>query len=152
MEKNIIVRLFKIISVIIILAGVVFVALVWLNSSKALNENLGLQNMILNPFFAVGYIALGICLLLAFLFPIISIISNPKSLLKALIGLAIIVGLGLLIYTLSSNEFSSLQLQEFKIAETTSRQIGAALFGTYAIGAVAILVIFYAEISSFFKT
>lgn len=151
MEKNIIVRIFKIISIIIILAGVVFVTLTWANSDKAFNENLGLQNMILNPFFAVGYIALGLCLLLALLFPILNVLSNPKRLVKALIGLAVIVGLGLLIYSFSSNEISAIQLQEYNITENTSRQIGAALLGTYAIGAVAILVIFYAEISSFFK-
>ncbi len=151
MEKNIFVRLFKIISILIIVAAVIFVALIWIKGDSAMTENLGLQNSVLNPFFLVAYIALALCILMALLFPIFNIISNPKVLVKSLIGLAVIVAVGFLIYSMSSNELTKLQLMDYKITETTSRQVGAALYGTYLIGALSVLAILYAELSSFFK-
>lgn len=151
MEKNIFVRVSRIVSILIILAAVIFVALIWAKGSTSMTENVELQNSILNPFFVVGYIALGLCLLFALLFPIINILTTPKLLVKSLIGIVVIVVLGFVFYSVSTNELSQFKLDEYKITATTSRQIGAALMGTYAIGALSVVAILYAEIANFFK-
>lgn len=151
MEKNIYVRVFKIISIILILIAVVCIALVWMQDSTQMKTNQALQNKILNPYFVTAYLALGICLLLALIFPIINIIAHPRSGLRVLIGIAAIVIIGVIAYALSTNELSAFQLMEYKISEVGSRQIGAALIGTYVIAGASVLAIIYAEFSNLFK-
>jgi uncharacterized membrane protein len=151
MEKNIIVRVFKIISIILILVGIVSIVLIWSKSEADIKESMRLQNQLLNPYFITAYIALGLCVLLALLFPIISIISQPKNAIRVLIGLGAIVLIGVIAYSISGNELTDLQLRTYKITETGSRQIGAALIGTYIIAGASILAILYAEVSSLIK-
>jgi hypothetical protein len=151
MEKNIVVRIFKIISIILILVGVVFIAIIWTKSEADLKGNLALQNQILNPYFMAAYIALGLCIVLALIFPIINIITQPKNAIRVLIGVGLIVIVGVISFSVSSNEFTELQLRAYKITETGSRQIGAALVGTYIIAAASILAIIYAEVSNLVK-
>ncbi len=150
MEKNIL-KIFKIIALIIILIGVVSVAFIWVSGDTAIIDSLSLQNRILNPYFFAAYAALAICCVLALLFPILNLIANPKRLVKALIAIGALLVFGFLVYSLSTNQLSAIQLQEYNISETQSRQIGAALYGTYAIGFLSIVTIVYAEISSAFK-
>lgn len=151
MEKNIIVRVFKIISIILILVGIVSIVLIWSKSEADIKESMRLQNQLLNPYFITAYIALGLCVVLALLFPIISIISQPKNAIRVLIGLGAIVLIGVIAYSVSGNELTDLQLRTYKISESGSRQIGAALIGTYIIAGASILAILYAEVSSLIK-
>lgn len=151
MEKNIVVRIFKIISVILILVGIVFIAIIWTKSEAEIKENLALQNQILNPYFMAAYIALGLCIVLALIFPIINIITQPKNAIRVLIGVGLVVIVGVISFSVSSNEFTELQLRAYKITETGSRQIGAALVGTYIIAAASVLAIIYAEVSNLVK-
>ena len=151
MEKNITVRIFKIISIILILIGVVSIVLIWSKSEAAIKESVRLQNQLLNPYFLTAYVALGLCLVLALLFPIINIITQPKNAVRVLIGIGAIVVIGFIAYSVSSNELTDLQLRLYKITETGSRQIGAALIGTYIIAGASILAILYAEVSNFIK-
>lgn len=151
MEKNIYVRVFKIISIILILIAVVCIALVWMQDSNQMKTDQALQNKILNPYFVTAYIALATCLILALIFPIINIISEPKNGLRVLIGIAALVIISVIAYSLSTNELNALQLMEYKISEVGSRQIGAALIGTYVIAGASVLAILYAELSNLFK-
>lgn len=151
MEKNLTVRIFKIISLILILGAVIGIVLVWAQSEAAMKDNIGLQNRILNPYFAIAYIALGLCIILALLFPIINIISQPKNAVPVLIGIGVIVVLGVVAFAISDNEFTTLQLRAYKVSESGSRQIGAALIATYFIAGASILAIVYAEISNLIK-
>jgi hypothetical protein len=43
------------------------------------------------------------------------------------------------------------QLEKMEISETTSRMVGAGLFFTYFLAAVAILAIIYSAVSRMFK-
>jgi predicted membrane channel-forming protein YqfA (hemolysin III family) len=151
MEKNLTVRIFKIISLVLILGAVIGIVFVWTQSETEMRENVGLQNRILNPYFTVAYIALGLCVVLALLFPIINIITQPKNAIRVLIGLGVLVLVGVIAYVISSNEFTDLQLRFYKISETGSRQIGAALIATYFIAGASVLAILYAEVSNLIK-
>lgn len=151
MEKNITVRVFRIISIILILIAVVCIVLIWSQSDTAMRDNTALQSRILNPYFLTAYVALGLCIVLALIFPIINIITHPKNAIRVLIGLGSLVLIGIIAYALSGNEFSALQLRAYNITETGSRQIGAALIGTYVIAGASVLTILYAEISNYFK-
>lgn len=151
MEKNITVRIFKIISIILILIAVVSIAFIWTRSETEMKENLTLQSRILNPYFITAYIALGLCTVLALLFPIINIITQPKNAVRALIGLGGLVLIGIIAYVLSSNEFSVMKLAEYNLSEAGSKLIGAAIIATYIIAGASIIAVLYAELSNLFK-
>lgn len=151
MEKNITVRVFKIISVILIVIAVIGMVAVLIKGGHEMKDNQSVQNSILNPFFITAYIALGLCLLLALLFPIINIIAQPKKLIRTLIGVIVLVIVGVIAYALSKNELSAFKLMEYNISESFSRQIGAAIIVTYIIALGSVVAVFYAEISNLFK-
>ncbi len=151
MEKNITVRVFKIISLILILIAVVSIVFLWAQGESEIKENLSLQNRILNPYFITAYIAFGLCVVLALLFPIINIISEPKNAVRVLVGLGALVLIGIISYLLSSNEFSALQLLEYEVSESGSRLIGAAVIATYFIACASVIAVLYAELSNLFK-
>lgn len=151
MEKNLTVRISKIISIILILVGVVFIVLILTKSKTEIMENASLQGSLLNPYFFTAYIALGLCVILALIFPIVNIITQPKNAVRVLIGIAAIVLIGIIAYSVSSNELTEFQLIKLKITETGSRQVGAALIATYVIAGASILAILYAEVSNLIK-
>lgn len=151
MEKNITVRIFKIISIILILIGAVSIVLIWSSSETAIKEDPRLQSQLLNPYFFTAYVALGLCIILALLFPVINIVSQPKNAVRVLIGIGALVVIGIIAYSFASNEFTELQLRALKISEAGSRVVGAALIGTYIIAGASILAILYAEVSNFIK-
>lgn len=151
MEKNLTVRIFKIISLVLILAAVVSIIFVWAKGDDAIRDSLGLQNMLLNPYFFTAYIALGLCIILSLLFPIINIISQPKNALRVLIGLGAVIVIGIIAYAIAGNELTEHELRTLKITEAGSRRVGAALIGTYAIAIVSVLAVLYAEVMNFIK-
>jgi hypothetical protein len=151
MEKNLTVRIFKIVSLILILAAVVSIVLVWSKGDVEIRDNAALQNQLLNPYFMTAYIALGLCIILSLLFPVINIITQPKNAVRVLIGLGALVLIGVIAFAVSGNEFTELQLRDLKTTEIVSRRVGAALIGTYVIGAAAVLAILFAEVTNFVK-
>jgi len=151
MEKNITIRVFRIVSIVLILLAAVFIILIWSQSETAMREDTVLQGRILNPYFITAYVALGTCILLALIFPIFNIVTQPKNTKRVLIGLGALVLIGIVSFAMSGNEFDALQLRALNITETASRQIGAALIGTYIIAGASVLAILYAEISNYFK-
>jgi len=151
MEKNITIRVFRIVSIVLILLAAVFIILIWSQSETAMREDTVLQGRILNPYFITAYVALGTCILLALIFPIFNIVTQPKNTKRVLIGLGALVLIGIVSFAMSGNEFDALQLRALNITETGSRQIGAALIGTYIIAGASVLAILYAEISNYFK-
>ena len=151
MEKNITVRIFKIISVILIIIAVISMVAVLIKGGHEMKDNQSVQNSILNPFFLTAYVALGLCLLFALLFPIINTVTQPKKAIRALIGVIGLVIVGIIAYVISKNEVSAIKLMEYNISESGSRQIGAALIVTYFIAIASVIAVFYAEISNLFK-
>ena len=97
------------------------------------------------------YILLGVATLTAVVFPVITMVTNPKGAKNALIGviaLVVICGLG---YAMAGNEVH-IDYEGILLAdEGTSQLSEAALIAFYILGAEAIGSIIFAEVSKMFK-
>ncbi len=106
---------------------------------------------VLDGYFYVAYIAFGISVFFALLFPIIQMASNPKGAVRALIAVGIVVVIWFISAAFSGNEFSADQLEKMKVTAETSVLVGTGLIYTYIIFGLAILSIIYASVSNLFK-
>jgi len=86
-----------------------------------------------------------------FIFPIASLIMNPKNSIKILISLGVMVVLAIISYSLSQVNFTELQLEKLGTTASTVKNVGAGLIFTYILAALAVLSIVYASISRIFK-
>lgn len=144
------IRIFKILSYVIILAGVVMFVLVLMNADS-LETDLAIRDKIMNPFINLTLVTIIITAAGALVFPVIYIARNPKGLVKFLIILAVLVVLGFVAYSMATNAFSVEDLQRLKTTEEESRIVGAGLIFTYFIGGLTILALFVSSVLSFFK-
>jgi len=149
MDK-ILIRIFKILSIVIIILGVVFFVLVLINA-KVLETDLGIQAKVLDPFANLMYITLLIAAALAVIFPLIHAVMNPKQLLKFIIILAGLVIVGFVAYSLADNQFDIVRLQKLKTTAEESKIVGAALIFTYFTAGLTVLSLLVFSIFSFFK-
>jgi hypothetical protein len=145
MDKTIL-NIFKIISLILIGLAAVLQILVLIKGEEGL-----MDNSILDNYMRLSYIALIIAAFLAILFPIIFMVQNPKNALKIGGALVVLVILGFICYSVASNTFDIVQLEELETTAETSKAVGAALYFTYIVGGLAVLSIIYSGISSLFK-
>ena len=98
-----------------------------------------------------GYILLIIVIVATLLAAIGNILLKPKGSLKVVIILAVMVVVGIISYALSSNELSAAQLEKMQITASTSKLVGAGLYFTYFMAAVALISIIYSAVSRMFK-
>lgn len=98
-----------------------------------------------------GYALLAFIVVVTLVAAAMNLIRNPKGSFKVLIGLAIMVVVGVVAYSLSKNTFTPTELETYKITATTSRLVGAGLYLTYFLAIVAILAIIVTSISRLFK-
>ena len=94
----------------------------------------------------VAYITFGIAVVIALIFPLIHMASNPKGAVKALLGVAAIAVLGLISYLLASNNFTAQQLEKLHITESASVWVGAGMNLTFIVGIVAVLAAIFLAI------
>ena len=147
MDKTIL-TIFKIISLILIIAAVVFQVLVLYQGEDNLT---GPAAGILDKYILLSYIALALTAFLAILFPILFIIQNPRNAIKMIISLAVLAVIGFACYSVATTEFSFERLEELKTTSEIEKVVGASLFFTYIIGGLAVLSIVYSGISNLFK-
>ncbi len=93
-------------------------------------------------------IATAIITLLGALF---NIVTKPKSAIKMAISLVIFVIVFGIAYSLSGNQLTPLQLEEYHITAETSKLVGMGLYGTYIFFGLAVLVILYSAVVKAFK-
>jgi hypothetical protein len=141
----------KAISYLLMALAIVFIAFVWIKGDETIAGDLGLQAQILDPFMTTAYVALGLAVVAAVLFSILSVAMNPKNAVKIIIIIAGLVLLGVVTYSMADNQFGAAQLQKLDTTAEVSRQVGAALYYTYIVGALTILVTIYASIAGLFK-
>ena len=149
MDK-IIIRIFKILSVIIMILGVVFFAMVLINAD-VLETNLGIQAKVLDPYANLMYITLLITVILTIFFPLAYAIMNPKQLLRFIIILAVLVVCGYVAYSLASNSFDVVQLEKLQTTPNESRIVGAGLIFTYFMAGLTVLSLIVFSVFSSFK-
>lgn len=142
---NIIKKVFYGVSIILILIATAYQIAVLYQGDDNVTES------VLNGYFYVTYVAFGISLFLALLFPVIQMASNPKGAVKTIIMIVIAVVLWFVAKAIASNQFTPSELDTLKTTAETSVTVGAGLIFTYFIFGVAILAILYASISNLFK-
>lgn len=151
MENSIVTKIFKGISILIMLVAVVFIGLVWYHGDAAFEAGPNLRESILDPFIFTTYIAFGLCIITALAFPVVFIAMNPKSAIRVLIVLAVIVIIGFISYSMATNQLSLEDLETLETTTAISKRVGAALIGTYVIGGLAVLSLIVSGISNLFK-
>ncbi len=149
MDK-IIIKIAKILSIIVIILGVVFFILTALNGDE-IEVNPALQKKILNPYGSLAFITILIAAGAIILFSLMDIIAKPKSLVRFLIVIGILVVLGFIGYSLSGNNFNAEELQRLKSTADESRMVGAALIFTYFVGALTVLALIVSNSINFFR-
>jgi len=148
---NILKKVFYGVSIILILIATAYQIAVLYLGDDAFELGESAAETALNGYFYVTYIAFGISLFFALLFPVIQMASNPKGAVKTLIMIGIAVVLWFVAKGMATNQFSPEYLEKMKITAETSVTVGAGLIFTYFVFGVAILAIIYASISSLFK-
>lgn len=142
---NILKKVFYGVSIILILIATAYQIAVLYQGDDNVTEG------VLDGYFYVTYVAFGMSLLFALLFPVIQMASNPKGAIKTLIMIAIAVVLWFVAKGMASNDFSPETLEKMKITAETSVTVGAGLIFTYFVFGAAILAILYASVSNLFK-
>lgn len=142
---NILKKVFYIISIILIVIATSYQVAVLFQGGDDVSDS------VLDGYFLVAYIALGLSLIIAILFPIIQMASNPKGAIRTFIGIGLVVALWFIASAFSGNEFSPATLEKMKTTAETSIMVGTGLIYTYVIFGLAILSIIYASVSNLFK-
>jgi hypothetical protein len=98
----------------------------------------------------LAYGFFGLAALLAVIFPILSIFSNPKGAISVLIYLLVFVGVFVLAYLLASNEVLPNLDIKANVAGSI-RFVDAGLIAVYIFGAIAFMGIAVTEIAGIFR-
>lgn len=154
MNNNMILKVSRIVSIVFMAIGALFIILVLAKGDTAMHE-VSAQDSILNPFFIFSYVILGLAAVLAIVFPIAYAISNPKMAIRGAIVVALFVVLFGISYFVASDTVSTTQIakavEEGRINASGIRLVGAGLIATYILTAAAIITLVYASISKLFK-
>ncbi|MHB1279404.1 MAG: hypothetical protein ACYC1Q_13530 [Bacteroidia bacterium] len=97
--------------------------------------------------FALSILTIGA----AIVFPILYMISHPKSAIRALIGIVLMLVLFGIGYALSGNEITLVYEKVGFTSQALSKIIGGSLMMMYMMIAAVIAVTVYAEVRSMFK-
>jgi len=145
MDKTILL-IFKIISLIFIALAVIIQIIVLVKGEEGLVGSNVLDNYIL-----LGYAAIGLTAFFAFLFPVISMIQNPKNSLKILGTFVVLAIIGFICFSMAKNTLNIEQLEQLKTTAEISKMVGASIYFAYIMGSLAVLSIVFSSVSSFFK-
>lgn len=129
-------------------AGVVFTGLVIANQSD-MKTNIDLADKILNPFFGITEIVLGLGIIITLAFSMGQLFMTPKAALRALASVAFLGILYFISYLSASGSIDAPVYQEFNISSTESKLIGSLIYLVYILGGLSILAIIYSAINSF---
>ncbi len=109
-------------------------------------DNLAVSEAPLNLFFYWAYFLLGITVLSAFIVgPLVGMIQNPKSAVKGLISLVVLLGVFAIAYSFSSTTPVDINI-EIKNMDFALRLADTSLYSMYILGALGILAIIVAEL------
>lgn len=148
-NKNLLIkRISRVVGIATILISVVLAFLFYLNikDEKTLSSFI---DMLMNWTIVMVVLAIAFAFLIG---PIVSIISNPKSLIKGLISIGVIIVVVVIAYTLSSGDVTTVHLNyEVKNLQSQLMFTETGLITFYIMGAVTVLAIIVAEVMSLFK-
>ncbi len=137
---NMIVKVTKIFTIVIMVAGAVFTALVIWNGSD-LKGDPALTATLLNPYFGIAAGLLGLGIIVTLLFAVLQMMSEPKAAVRALISIALLGGIYLVSYFAASGNIDAPVYTRFDISSDESKIIGSLIILVYILGSAAILSI-----------
>lgn len=108
-------------------------------------------NLSEDTFISLSRILLILGVIIMFVSPIYTFITHPKNVVKLLISLAVFAIIIIVAFTMSTNTFSALRLEELDVTAETSKLVGTGLYVTYILFFLAILTAIYASIVKVFK-
>ena len=100
---------------------------------------------IVNIALYLGYFLVAVAVVVVIVLPLIKALDQPKTLVRAGIGLAVILGLFFISYAISGGEASE------DASAGISKMVGGLLTMMYILVFVAIVTIVYNEVSKFLK-
>ena len=114
---------------------------------------MNMESFMVDIMLPVGFVLLLVAVVFAVLGPIITSISDPKSIIKpvaALVGILIVFAIGYSVAT-GKEHLIKQGADIITVDAGTSRWIGGALMTFYILLIGAIISIVYSEVSKFFK-
>ncbi len=135
---NMIVKVTKAVTILIMVAGAVFTGLVMWNAD-ALDTDPALADKLLNPYFGIAAFLMALGILTVLVFAIRYMIMDPKAAVRALISLALLAGIYLVSYLLASGNIDAPVYEKFNISSEESIIIGSLIILVYILGSIAIL-------------
>jgi uncharacterized membrane protein len=139
------------ISFLFMAAAVVFIVWIFKEGDSAIEENAELGDKIMDPFMMTTFIAFGLAVVLAIVLPVFDILKNPKQAVKTLAVIGGMAVLAFVAYAIASNTYTELQLEKMMTTAETSKMVGAGLYFTYIMGALAIIATIFSGISGAIK-
>jgi hypothetical protein len=137
---NMIVKVTKIFTILIMVAGAVFTGLVIANGGD-LKGDPALTATLLNPYFGIAAGLLGLGVLVTLLFSVIQLISDPKAAVRVVISLALMGGVYLLSYLLASGNTDAEVFTKFNVSSDESKLIGSLIYLVYILGGAAVVAV-----------
>jgi|GEM_PF-2128638 hypothetical protein len=143
---NIINKVVKGFIVLIIAVSLVYTGFIVAYSSE-LGTDAALADKILNPIFAIALFLMVLALVVTLFFYAGSMVSNPKLAIRAIISLAIVAGIYLTSYMLSSDSIDGKVYEDFNITNSLSKLIGSGIVMVYILGGLSFLAIVFSGIN-----
>lgn len=106
-----------------------------------------MNETVINAGIVVAYILLGLAALVAIVGPMIQLVTNFKNAKTTLLGVAVLVAILLIGYSLATNEV----YDGFTVSPLASQWIGGGIIATMILIGLAILSAVFTEIAKFFK-
>lgn len=139
-------------TVLILLVAISFVLTIGvLINNTPIKDSAAVADQWLNPFIYLTAIFIALAGFFTLVFPLKEMVTNPKA---GLTALAVIAAFALIFgisYAFATGETDADFYKEFNVDSTWSRLIGASIYMTYIIGALAILTLLGTGIMKFIK-
>ena len=137
---DIINKVTKIITILIMVAGAVFTGLVIMNAGD-LQANPDLTNKLLNPYFGIAVVLMVLGFASTIVFAVVQLISDPKAAIRVLISIVLLGAIYGMSYMMASGNIDAPVYSDFNISSSESKLIGSLIYLVYLLGAAAILAI-----------
>ena len=146
MDNNIIVKATKIFTILFMAAAAILTALV-IRYGDSLETNIDLAAKVLDPFFILSYVLLGLGVLIVFGFVFTIFATDPKGALRMLGSIGILGVIYLIAYFSASGSIDDKVFTDFDISSTQSKLIGSLIYLVYFLGGISILAIIFSGIN-----
>ncbi|MBQ1697072.1 MAG: hypothetical protein II075_04235 [Bacteroidales bacterium] len=114
-----------------------------------------MEHGVTDTFIGWAYVLFGLCAVLAILFPVWEfvkqLLDNPKSAIKTLVTIAVIVLICVIAYAIADGSMNSISSTLVETNETELKWSGAGLNALYITLGLSLLAVIYAEVAKKFN-